>query len=162
MKSCRTCAAKAAARVKKADKKKSAALVAARAAEKRAAADANPDVLDVERSKCERRLIVSEILSHELFRQLPAHATVHGTTRFAVGEVSWAKVQKKLWREAAMTMTRRGGSSPSLLHNLLHENGTTFGEIELRRAGAQVWSYTLPERSRRGRHWQHRIRRGRR
>lgn len=144
MKSCRTCAAKAAARVKKADKKKSAALVAARAAEKRAAADANPDVLDVERSKCERRLIVSEILSHELFRQLPAHATVliFGTTRFAVGEVSWAKVQKKLWREAAMTMTRRGGSSPSLLHNLLHENGTTFGEIELRRAGAQVELYS--------------------
>ena len=69
MKNCRACAAKKNVHQKKRNKKKTVARVMARAAKKRAAADASPDVLDVERSRYERRLIVREILSHEVCRR---------------------------------------------------------------------------------------------
>ena len=50
-----------------------------------------------------------------------------------------------MWIEAALTWQRRGGGFPSLLH----ENGTTIGEIELRRAGARVELLYLSDRVRR-------------
>ena len=50
-------------------KKGNKKVTVARAAKLRAAADASPDVIDVERSRYERRLIVREILLHEVFRQ---------------------------------------------------------------------------------------------
>eukprot|EP00900_Chrysochromulina_parva_P017544 jgi/Chrpa1/25791/Chrysochromulina_OHIO_Genome00027500-RA len=140
MKSCRACAAKHNERQKKAYKKSRVA----RAAKLRAAADASPDVLDVERSRYERRLIVREILSHEVFRQLPAEATVmiFGTSRFPVGEVSWTIAEEEMWKEAVLSFYRRGYGYPSLLH----DDGTNIGVVELKRAGAQMELLYLSDR----------------
>jgi hypothetical protein len=115
------------------------------AAKNRAAADASPDVLDVERPRYERRLIAREIqLSHEVFRQLPAEATVmiFGTSRFPVGEVSWTIVEEEMWKEAVLSFYRRGYGYPSLLH----DDGTCIGEVELKRAGAQMELLYLSDR----------------
>ena len=140
MKSCRACAAKNNARKKKGNKK----VTAARAAKLRAAADASPDVIDVERSRYERRLIVGEILLHEVFRQLSAEATVmiFGTSRFPVGEASWTIVKEEMWKEAVLSFSRRGYGYPSLLH----DDGTCIGEVELKRAGAQMELLYLSDR----------------
>jgi hypothetical protein len=142
MKSCRACAAKHNERQKK--KKSVVKVTVARAAKKRAAADASPDVFDVERSRHERRLIVGEILLHEVFRQLSAEATVmiFGTSRFPVGEASWTIVKEEMWTEAVLSFYRRGYGYPSLLH----DDGTCIGEVELKRAGAQIELLYLSDR----------------
>jgi uncharacterized membrane protein YgcG len=140
MKSCRACAAKNSGRKKKGHKK----VAAARAAKLRAAADASPDVFDVERSRYERRLIAREILSHEVFQQLSAEATVmiFGTSRFPVGEASLTIVKEEMWKEAVLSFSRRGYGYPSLLH----DDGTCIGEVELKRAGAQMELLYLSDR----------------
>ena len=144
MKSCRACAAKHNARCKKASKKNRVKVTVARAAKNRAAADASPDVLDVERPRYERRLIAREILSHEVFQQLSAEATVmiFGTSRFPVGKASWTIVKEEMWKEAVLSFFRRGYGYPSLLH----DDGTCIGEVELKRAGAQMELLYLSDR----------------
>ena len=118
--------------------------VVARAAVSRAAADASPDVLDDERQGRERRIIVAEILSNEIFRGLPADATmlIFGTTRFRVGEASWTVVEDAMYSEASMSWQRRGGSNPCLLH----DNRTVITKPELKSAGFLVELLYLSDR----------------
>lgn len=108
--------------------------VVARAEAARAAADASPVVLDVERSSHERHIICAEILDHVIFRSLSASATllIFGSTRVRIGETSWAMAEDLLFREGAATWSRRGGAQPSLLH----ADGSVITGTELRRAGA--------------------------
>ena len=118
--------------------------VVARAAASRAAADASPDVLDDERDKRERRIIVAEILSNEIFRGLPADATVliFGTTRFRVGEASWTVVEDAMYFEASLSWSRRGGSNPSLCH----DNRTVITQTQLKSAGFRLELLYLSDR----------------
>ena len=118
--------------------------VVARAAVSRADADASPDVLDDERQGRERRIIAAEILSNEIFRGLPADATllIFGTTRFRVGEASWTVVEDAMYSEASMSWQRRGGSNPCLLH----DNRTVIPKTELKSAGFLVELLYLSDR----------------
>ena len=119
-------------------------MVVARAEAARAAADASRVVLDDERQERERRIIVAEILSNEIFRGLPADATllIFGTTRFRVGEASWTVVEDAMYLEASLSWSRRGGSNPSLLH----DNRTVITKAELKSAGFLVELLYLSDR----------------
>jgi len=101
----------------------------------RADADANPEVLDVERPAAQREIIVNTLMALPLFTELPATTSllVYGTARFGIG-APWPEALKLLWTEGASSFQYRNYYPPAILKS----DKTTVTKEDLQKAGWQL------------------------